>query len=145
MEVFGAAASVVGVLSFSLELAEKVQKLHDFWESYKQASEDIQDIVIDLQTFCDALRRSCQSRSGEDKVLLKVLLQCHTKIAKLEKMAKKLESGLASEIPTLRKWTAIRVVLNKDKIKEFRASLTETKIDLLLLNQAIIEYLFLFS
>ena len=139
MEAVGAAASVVGILSFSLELAEKVQKLHNFWKSYLNASEDVQDIILDLQLFSDILKRGCQSRSAEDAVLLKVLLRCHMKIAKLEQLVKQMESGFASESFAVRRWTAFKKVLDKDKIEEFRGSMRDTKIDLLLLNQAIAE------
>ncbi|MCJ1234386.1 hypothetical protein MMC14_002347, partial [Varicellaria rhodocarpa] len=79
------------------------------------------------------------SHSAEDAVLLEALLRCHMRIAKLEQLVKKMESGFASKSSAVRRWTAFKKVLDKDKIEEFRGSMRDTKIDLLLLNQAIAE------
>ena len=139
MEGFGVVASVTGVVSLSLQLAEKVQNLHDFWDSCRYASEDVQDIVLDLQLFRDVLERSYRSYNEEDAVLLKILSQCYRKIVKLENLVKKMTDGFSSESFAKRKWTAVKAMLNKDNIEDFRQSLRETKIDLHLLNKAIAE------
>jgi hypothetical protein len=48
MDGLGIAASAFAIISLSIQLAESVVKIHDFYKSYQNASAHVNQIVDDL-------------------------------------------------------------------------------------------------
>ena len=51
MEALGGAASVIGVVSLALQVCEKLRNVHDFWQSVKEAPDDIARISTEIDLF----------------------------------------------------------------------------------------------
>ena len=140
MEALALTAGVFSVVSLFLQVADKVQQLHDFWDSFQGAPVEIRNIALDLQTFSEILASGARSRVDDDSVLYKVLQRCDSKVESLKQMIERLEPGFASKFSIKRRWSSFKAVLRKDKLDEFQRSLAHTKIDLLLLSQSLVEY-----
>ena len=139
MEALAVTASVFSVVSLFIQLAEKVQQLHDFWSSFQEAPLEIQHIASDLQAFSELISETitagARSVIDNDVGSYKVLERCDSKVENLKQIIEGLEPGFTSKRSIRRKWTAFKVVMRKNKLHEFKSSLGETKIDLILLNQ----------
>ena len=140
MEALALTASVFSVLSLFLQVADKVQQLHNFWNSFQDAPSEIQNIALDLQTFSEILSSGARSCVDDDSVLYRVLTRCDCKVEFLKQIIEGFEPGFASKCSIKRKWTSFKAMLKKDKLDEFQRSLAHTKMDILLLNQNLAEY-----
>jgi len=82
MEGLSTAASVIVVVSLTIQLAESVKKLRDFWNSIKQAPEDIRAIATDLELLSSVLAEiACEAQHVEpDASLVAVLGGCSIKV-----------------------------------------------------------------
>lgn len=129
MEGLSAAASGLAVASIAIQLADSVKKLHDFWDSIKDAPETVRVITNDLKLLSSVLADiASEAQHGElDVVLEGVLSACTTSVDALNTIVNDLEPGFASSNIFLRKWTAFRSVLKKERIKNFQAALERLK------------------
>ena len=137
MEGLAAAASVVGVASLALQLAGSVKKLHDFWDSVKEAPEDVRSITSDLQLLSSVLSdiASEAQHVTPDHTLEAVMERCVMKVKTLNTILNELEPGFASSRTLKRKWTALKNVLKSEKVKKFQTSLQDLKTTLILVLQ----------
>ena len=115
-------ASIFSVVSLFLQVADKVQQLHEFWSSFQDTLSEIQNITLDLQTFSEILALGAPS-CVDEIVLCKVLKRCDSKVESLKQIIEGLEPGFASKRSIRRKWTSFKAMLKKDSFKEFRRSL----------------------
>jgi hypothetical protein len=139
MEALALPASVFSVVSLFIQLAEKVQHLHDFWTSFQNAPSAIRNVASDLQTFCDVLDQGFRSHENNNPVLLRILTRCDSKVEDLKRIVERLEPGFASKRSIKRKWSSFKATLKKNNLAEFQRSLTDTKLDLILIRQVIAE------
>lgn len=139
MEALALSASVFSVASLFIQLAEKVQQLHDFWNSFQNAPSDIKHVVLDLQMFCDILDEGARSNVDSNPLLFKVLTRCDSKVESLKRIVESLEPGFASKRSIKRKWSSFKATLKKKNLTEFQRSLADTKLDLILIHQALAE------
>ncbi len=139
MEPVSAAGSFISVVSLAIQLADKIQQLHDFWQSFKQAPAEIEQITDDLDTFREIIKVGARTGAGNDPLLHKTLQRCNNRIDKLRALVEKLEPGVVSQIRAVRQWSAFRMVLKKNIIQRFQAAITETKLDLVLVRQNLAE------
>ena len=51
MEALGGAASVIGVASLAIEVCKELQKVHDFWQSVREAPDDITHVSKEINLF----------------------------------------------------------------------------------------------
>ncbi|KAI4209388.1 MAG: hypothetical protein LQ351_007678 [Letrouitia transgressa] len=125
MEGLSAAASGLAVASMAIQLADNVKKLHDFWDSIKDAPETVRAITNDLQLLSRVLADiALEAQHSEPDVVLEgVLSACTAKVDALNAIVNDLEPGFSSSNIFLRKWTAFRSTLKKDKIKNFQTAL----------------------
>lgn len=137
MEGLAAAASVVGVASLALQLADSVKKLHDFWDSVKKAPEDVRSITSDLQLLSSVLSNIASEAQHvtPDHTLEAVMERCVMKVKTLNTILNELEPGFTSSRTFKRKCTALRSVLKSEKVKKFQASLQDLKTTLILVLQ----------
>ncbi|KAL9036589.1 MAG: hypothetical protein Q9214_006064, partial [Letrouitia sp. 1 TL-2023] len=107
MEGLSATASGLAVASIAIQLADSVKKLHDFWNSIKDAPETVRVITNDLKLLSSVLADiASEAQHGElDVVLEDVLSACTTSVDALNIIVNDLEPGFASS-NILRKWAA---------------------------------------
>lgn len=137
MEGLSAAASAIAVASLAIQLAENVKKLCDFWNSIKEAPEDIRAISTDLDLLSSVLTQiAYETQHVEpDATLVAALHGCSIKVNKLATLLNEIEPGLASTRSHLRKWTAFKAVLKHGQLMKFQEALEKLKGTLLLVQQ----------
>ena len=139
MEGLSTAASALAVVSTAIQLAECVKKLCEFWNSIKEAPEDIRAISMDLGILSSALTQiAYETQHVEpDATLIAALNSCCVKVQKLTTLLDEIEPGFAATSSRLRKRTAFEAVLEYEKLMKFQEALERLKGTLLLvqLNQ----------
>ena len=130
MDGLSAAASV-------MQLAESFKKLYDFWNSIKEAPEDIRAISVDMQNLSNILSQIANETQHvePDATLIAVLNGCCVKVKTLNTLLNDIEPGFASKKYRVRQWTAFKAVLKHGKLMKYQVALDRLKIDLLLVQQ----------
>ncbi|CAD6593136.1 MAG: hypothetical protein ASARMPREDX12_006859 [Alectoria sarmentosa] len=130
-------ASGIAVLTIAVQLAESVKKLCDFWNSIKEAPEDIQAISLDLELLSSVLTRIANETQHvePDATLVASLNSCCAKVRILTTLLNDIEPGFASSSLRIRKWTAFKAVLKHGQLMKFQAALERLKGTLLLVQQ----------
>lgn len=131
---------VVSIASLAIQLGDKVQQVHDFWHSFKQAPAEIQQILQDLDSFSDLLDAGPRSNSNYDPLVLQILQRCDEKIEILRTRVTKLEPGFRSQKAVIRQWSSFNVVLKRKIIEKSQTAIRDAKSDLVLANQIVAEY-----
>ena len=122
MEALGGAASVIGVTSLAIQLCEKLQKLHDFWQSVKGAPDDIARISTEINLFITWLaviannyqRQGLNHRSPNHIAVIDTLKLCLATVDDMNEGVKDLESRLSTG-PLSKRWASVKFVFRKDK------------------------------
>ncbi|KAI9713562.1 MAG: hypothetical protein M1820_000944 [Bogoriella megaspora] len=127
-------SSVLGVASFADVLFRAIAKVHAFWKSIKDAPQDVAAIVLDLELLQDILRDFCSldnsQEIGNSTALSKARMLCSIKIQGLAGIVNDLEHGFKSEEKYKRTWAACKTARKKERLKDFRVSLGDTKLSL---------------
>lgn len=97
MDGLSSAASGFAVISLAIQLADGVKKLCDFWNSVKDAPEDIQGVIADLRLLLIVLTEMAveDQHVESDSALAAVLKACNDKIHRLADLTNDLEPGFA--------------------------------------------------
>lgn len=137
MEGLSTAASAIAVVSIVVQLAENVTKLCDFWNSIREAPEDIRAISTDLELLSSVLTQiAVETQHVEpDTTLVAALHGCSVKVKILATLLHEIEPGFASTSSHVRKWTALKAVLKHAQLIKFREALERLKRTLLLVQQ----------
>lgn len=137
MDGLSAAASGMAVVSLAFQLGESIKQLHDFWDSIKEAPDDIHAIQEDLEILSSVLAEMADEvqHSGPDQTLTRALKICCDKVNKLTRITNEMEPGFASRSLRIRKWTAFKAVLKSEKIYRFQKALEGLKSTLILAQQ----------
>ncbi|KAI9719084.1 MAG: hypothetical protein M1812_003714 [Candelaria pacifica] len=137
MDGVSSAASGIAVASLAIQLAENVKKLYEFWQSVKDAPDDVRTCVGDLRLLSAALDNvaSRESIQGPNLIVTEILNNCVGKIKILSGIVESFEAGFASTKARVRKWSAFKAALKIEKIRKFRIALQEVKITLILARQ----------
>ena len=133
MEGLSAAASVIAVM----QLAESFKKLYDFWNSIKEAPEDIRTISVDMHNLSNILSQIANETQHvePDTTLIAALNGCCVKVKTLNTLLNDIEPGFASKRYRVRQWTALKAVLKHGELMKYQVALDRLKIDLLLVQQ----------
>ena len=137
MEVLSAAASGMTVVTVAVQLAESFKKLCDFWNSMKDAPEDIRAISVDLEILSNVLIRIAHEAQhvGPDTTLIAALNGCSVKVKTLNKILNEIEPGFSSTKSRVRQWTAFKAVVKRGELSKFQMALDRVKATLLLVQQ----------
>lgn len=137
MDGLSGAASGLAVVSLTIQLADSIKKLCDFWDSVQDAPNDIRAIVKEMRLLSAVLEgiQLNELDYGPDPTTRSVLETCADKVKTLFGLVDDLEPGFTSMSKRVRKWSALKATLRSEKIKKFRVSLEETKITLILARQ----------
>jgi hypothetical protein len=115
MEGLGAASSVIAVVSLAVQLGTNIQKLVGFWDSVKEAPEDVNHIKTELQvlgSFVRSIAKDSQQTTGSGGVPHQCLAACTASIGKLERLSRDLDNGLNGN-GIRRKWTCLKKALRE--------------------------------
>ena len=136
-EALSTVASGIAVVTVAVQLAESVKKLCDFWNSIKEAPEEIQAISLDLELLSSVLIQiAYETQHVEPEATLVATLNgCWVKVKILTTLLNEIEPGFASTSSRVRKWTALKAVLKSGQLKKFQAALERLKGTLLLVQQ----------
>ena len=134
MDGLSGAASVVGVV----QLGDSIKKLCDFWDSVKEAPDDVHAISTDLSLLSSVLAEMAfeEQHCGPDHTFTRVLEACRDRVNKLTNITNDMEPGFASTSLRIRKWTAFKAVLKGGKIQKFQKVLDGLKMTLMLAQQS---------
>ena len=138
MDGLSSAASATAIVSFTIQLADSVKKLYEFWKSVKEAPEDVHAITADLKLLWGVLSEIAldEQNVGPDATLTTVLQSCNNSVKTLTRDLEVVELGFASTSSRVRKWSAVRAVLKRERFNNFQAALERLKTTLLLVQQA---------
>ena len=134
MEVVGAVASVISVVSFAGELTQGIQKLYIFWSNIKDAPASIQRIADRLSTLRELVTdiASEEQKLPPNDVLAKILFQGQVVIKELTATVHALDYGLRSKKIAVRKWSATKKVFKSANIADYEQNLARLESQLLL-------------
>ena len=137
MDGLSAAASGIAVVSIAIQLAESVKKLCDFWDSIKEAPDDVRAISTDLEILSKVLAQIAHESQNQepDATLVAALQGCSVKVRTLDEIVSDIEPGFSSKRFRVRKWTALRAVLKHGQVVKFQGALESLKVTLLLAQQ----------
>jgi len=137
MDPLSAGAAIISFLSLAIQLADSVQKLHDFWASIEAATDDIQNAVEDLHLLAGILRQIAQEEQRlsstplEHQISLNVLRRCEWNIKKLNSMMNGIYTACAKD--NLRnKLATFKFIFRRPQIERFQILLERTKTSLIL-------------
>ena len=138
MDGLSGAASGIAVASLALQLGGSIKQLYDFWDSVKEAPDDVRTVTTDLSLLSSVLAEMAfeEQKNGPDQTLNKVLEACCDRIQKLTRITSDMEPGFASRSLRTRKWTAFKAVLKGEKIQRFQMILEGLKSTLILAQQS---------
>ena len=134
MDILSPTASVLAVVSVAVQLADSVKKLSEFWNSVREAPEDVRALAIDVKQLSSVLIQiaSEEQHSGLDANSTDAVENCALKVKTLTAVLDEIEPGFASRSSRVRQWTAIKTVLKKNKIKKCQKALDRMKSTLVL-------------
>ena len=137
MDGLSAAASGIAVASISLQLVENVKKICDFWDSVKDAPEDVRAISSDMKLLSTVLSRVAQEAQhiAPDEVLGSALDGCWDKVRLLTRIINEIEPGFDSRLLRVRRWSALKAVLRQEKLRRYQDALERLKSTLSLIQQ----------
>lgn len=141
MDGLSGAASVIAVASIAIQLADSIKKLCDFWESIKDAPEEIATLVQELKLLDLVLKKIHvnEEKFGADPTTTAVLNRCAEKVNTLVAAMDTFQPGFASKKWQVRTWNSFKVTLQSKKFHNFRLSLGEIKTTLILARQDLSE------
>ncbi|KAH7409738.1 hypothetical protein BKA64DRAFT_705491 [Cadophora sp. MPI-SDFR-AT-0126] len=121
--------AAIAVAGITIQLADTLHKLITFWKEVQRAPADVCSLFEDVETL-SALLAQAQSSNQHgclDGLAETVLGRCGEKVAALYAKVRKATEGLTSESARKRKWSALKIALDKADITELRSQLKEAK------------------
>lgn len=132
------ALGVIGVASFAIQLTDSIQKLIHLLGLIQDAPQDLQTVLSDLRILFQILNditihHQEHAANGAIEAASGLLLG---KVTSFTALITKHESGFRSNSRGIRKWTAFKFASKSKTWEDFRTSLNDTKITLMLACQA---------
>ena len=132
-----AAAIVTAILSITLQLAERIKHLHDFFITVTDAPQGIRETVQELRLLGAFLERLADP--ALDPIATEALCRCNAKVTALFALLKQWGPVYTSTSRRVRTWSSFKATLPKDRLDKLRLSLEETKLTLILIRQNLSE------
>ena len=132
------ALGVIGVVSFAIQLTDSIQKLIQLLGLIQDASQDLQTVLSDLRILSQILNDITihHQESATDGAIEAASGLLLGKVTSFTALITKHESGFRSNSRGIRKWSAFKFAFRSKAWEDFRNSLNETKITLMLACQA---------
>jgi hypothetical protein len=135
-EAFGIAGSAISVASLLIQLAEKIERIRNFWVSIRDAPDFVLDISQSLEQLGELLQLRASKVTTPNLLLLDIISRCSKRVQHLEAILERLEPGVRSDRKIIRIWYSYKTRLRRTDIKDIQDSLKDAKSDLILANQA---------
>ncbi|KAH9213324.1 hypothetical protein DL95DRAFT_447176 [Leptodontidium sp. 2 PMI_412] len=121
--------AAIAVAGISIQLADTLNKLITFWKDVQRAPAEVRALFEDVEALSALLAQAQSSNrhEGLDGLAEKILGRCEEKVTALYAKVRKAAEGLASESARKRKWSALKISLDKADINELRDQLKEAK------------------
>jgi hypothetical protein len=129
MDPLSGGASVLAFVGLASQLAQNIKKLYDFWSSIQDAPQEIRAISRDISLVANILNEIAEEEEHHQyhPTSRAALHECEESVRALTAIVVDLEPGFAASSRRIRKWSSLKIVLRKDKIKRIQASLSEAK------------------
>ena len=122
MEALGGAASVIGVVSLAIELCKELRKVHDFWQSVREAPHHIAHISTEINLLITWLaviannyqRQELDRTNPNHSAAMDTLKLCLATVQDMNQGVNDLESRLSTSLSS-RRWASVKFVFRKDK------------------------------
>ena len=137
MDGLSAAASTIAVVSLAPQLADNSKKLYEFWNSIKDAPEDVRNISADLELLSSILHQIGLEAQYQrpDPATQAALRFCFEKINAIGSLVTDIEPDFVSTSLRKRKWSAVRAVFRQKNYQKCQDALDRMKGTLLLAQQ----------
>jgi len=121
--------AAIAVAGITIQLADTLHQLITFWKEVQRAPAEVCSLFEDVETLSAMLAQAQSSiHDGRlDGLAETVLGRCEGKVAALYAKVRKASEGLTSESARKRKWSALKIALDKADITELRSELKEAK------------------
>jgi hypothetical protein len=141
MDGVSAAASITGIISITIQLADSIKKLYNFLADVADAPEEIKETVQELRLVSKFLERIRENESNQslDPIAVEALENCNRKVNKLLNVLHQWESSYTSGSHRVRTWSSFKATFKKDKVDRLKLSLEEAKTTLILVRQDLSE------
>ncbi|KAM0798555.1 hypothetical protein BDR22DRAFT_891172 [Usnea florida] len=134
MEPLSGAASVISVVSLAIQICDELKKLHGFWQSVKEAPDDIANISTELKLFMTWLtviannyqRQGFGQKSPNEAAATDTLKLCLVIVQDMSAGVRDLESGIVKGA-SARQWASVKFVFRKDKREKAMAQIERMK------------------
>ncbi|KAM0170953.1 hypothetical protein ACHAPC_004582 [Botrytis cinerea] len=135
MAEIGVIASGMGVASLGLQLMDGIRKLKQFWDEVKEAPEDIQYTLEELETLSLILSDIQTSDSNMPSIPSATATRCLELCRRGTDILNTTVKDLNGAISKRRKIGSAKVVLKKDTLEKFRNRLRDAQYMLMLSRQ----------
>ncbi|KAI9853313.1 MAG: hypothetical protein M1824_001343 [Vezdaea acicularis] len=135
MDPFSGVASVCGITSLAIQLGQGIKGLYDFWKEVQNAPEDVAQITQGLQIIQAVLLKIAQNaeterfQSQNESIVQDALKTLQSHIQRLEKLLEPFQTA-SSGGKIRQRWSAVKIVRDKDKIKKCKALINEAQMTL---------------
>jgi hypothetical protein len=146
MELLGLAASSISIASLAIQLADSIQKLKAFCDTVKDAPNDLQLVVAEVEVLSLGLEEIVEylkvhERAGPRTAALppavsKSLWLCQVSADGLRTLVRGLEQSMGER----KMRGAIKIAFRKEKIERMKNRLQSAKLTLLIANQLFYQY-----
>lgn len=134
MEALGGAASVIGVASLAIQVCEELKKVHNFWQSVKEAPDDISQISAEINLFITLLaliankyqQQGFDPKNANHVAAMDTLKLCLATVQNMNDGVEDLERWISKGSST-RRWASIKFVFRKDKREKLMKQIERMK------------------
>ena len=130
-EVIGLVASGISIAQIASQVASSILKIKDFWDRVKAAPDDINHLLLEVDSFSlilkhiqdDLTRDALPELLFNNDGIRQSLELCRSGAAELEELANELAGKLDAKSGLRMKIGSIRAVLKRDNIKRLKRKL----------------------
>ena len=134
MEALGGAAGVIGVASLAIEVCKELRKIHDFWQSVREAPDHIAHISTEISLFMSWLaviannyqRQEYDHRNPNHIAATDTLRLCLATVHDMNDGLKDLKSHFSTSSFSQR-WASIKFVFRRDKREKLMQQIERMK------------------
>lgn len=138
MEVLGGVASVAGVTSLAIQVCEELKKAYDFWQSVKEAPDEIAHISTEikiLMTWLTIIANNYQRQRFSDQLnetaAIDTLSKCLETAQNMNNEVRDLEPGFSRGVRS-RRWASVKFVFRKNKNNKMMGEIERIKTHLII-------------
>ena len=125
MEPLSGAASIITVASLAIQICESMKKVYGFWQSVKDAPDDIAHITVEMNVFIrwlTIIANKFQRQFGDvhkesEIAAIDALEHCVQVVRRMRKITNDIEDDLARK-KHQRRWALLKAAFRKERIEK---------------------------